>query len=68
MKQRLKTIENLRAFMKETGLTIGPMAKIIGCGSRQISRWLKGEAIPSNVYAKMIDKAINRLQAKRAKG
>lgn len=54
--------------MKETGLTIGPMATIIGCGPRQISRWLKGEAMPSAVYAKMIDKAINRLQAKRSKG
>lgn len=61
-------IKNLRAYMEKTELTIGPMAKIIGCGSRQISRWLKGEAMPSSVYAKMIDKAINRLQAKRAKG
>lgn len=51
--------------MRETGLTIGPMAKIIGCSSRQVSRWLKCEAMPTAVYARLIDKAVKRLQAKR---
>ncbi|MBA7690089.1 hypothetical protein ES703_98613 [subsurface metagenome] len=54
--------------MNDTGLTIGPMAKIMGCSTRQISRWLKGEAVPTAVYARLIDKAVNRLQAKRTKG
>lgn len=64
---RLKTVENLRAFMSETGLKIGPVAKTIGCSYRQVSRWLKCEAIPTAVYARLIDKALKRLQAKRAK-
>ena len=67
MEQRTKSVENLRTLMQETGLTIGPMAKIIGCTSRQISRWLKDEAMPSAVYAKLIDKAVRRLQANRTK-
>lgn len=67
MEQRTKSVENLRTLMQETGLTIGPMAQVIGCTSRQISRWLKGEATPSAVYAKLIDKAVRRLQANRTK-
>ncbi len=67
MEQRIKSVENLRALMSDTGLTIGPMSKIMGCSSRQISRWLKGEAVPSAVYARLIDRTINRLQAKRTK-
>jgi len=66
-KERLKTVENLRAFMNETGLTIGPMSKVIGCSSRQISRWLSGEAMPSAVYARLINSALKRLQARRTK-
>lgn len=53
--------------MSETGLKIGPVAKTIGCSYRQVSRWLKCEAIPTAVYARLIDKALKRLQAKRAK-
>jgi len=68
MEQRIKSVENLRAYMEETGLTIGPMAKIMGCSSRQISRWLKGEAVPNAVYSNLIDRTVKRLQAKRTKG
>jgi len=64
-KSRLKTVEDLRALMSETGLKIRPVAKTIGCSPRQVLRWLKGEAMPTAVYARLIDKAVKRLQAKR---
>lgn len=67
MELRQKTVEDLRALMSETGLTIGPMAKIISCSSRQISRWIAGEAVATAVYAKLIDKAVKRLQARQTK-
>ena len=64
---RLKSVENLKFLISETGLPLRIVADVIGCSIRQISRWLAGEAVPSKVYARLIDKAIKRLQAKRTK-
>lgn len=64
---RLKSVENLKALISETGIPLRIVADVIGCSVRQISRWLAGEAVPSAVYARLIDKAVKRLQARRTK-
>lgn len=56
-------ILELKQIMDEKSLSAGTMARLVGCDTSQIGRWLKGEARPTLVYQKLIRKGLNRAKS-----
>jgi len=56
-------ILELIKVMDEKNLSAGTMARLIGCDSSQIGRWVKGKARPTLVYQKLIRKGLNRAKS-----
>ena len=55
-------IDELIAVKKERGFSADTMSKFIGCSSRQVERWIKGDARPTLVYQKLIRNGIRRVK------
>ena len=55
-------IDELKTTMKEKGFSADTMSKFIGCSSRQVERWIKGDAKPTLVYQRLIRKGIRRVK------
>jgi len=49
--------------MEEKELSAGTMARLIGCDTSQIGRWIKGKARPTLVYQRLIRKGLNRAKS-----
>lgn len=56
-------ILELKKVMDEKKLSAGTMARLIGCDSSQIGRWINGNARPTLVYQQLIRKGINRAKS-----
>lgn len=53
----------LRELMREKELSAGTMARLIGCDSSQIGRWINGNTRPTLVYQRLIRKGLTRAKA-----
>ena len=56
-------ILELKQIMDEKSLSAGTMARLIGCDSSQVGRWIKGEARPTLVYQRLIRKGLNKAKS-----
>jgi len=56
-------ILELKQVMEEKSLSAGTMARLIGCDTSQIGRWIKGKARPTLVYQRLIRKGLNRAKS-----
>jgi len=56
-------ILELKQVMNDKGLSAGTMARLIGCDSSQVGRWIKGEARPTLVYQQLIRKGLNKAKS-----
>jgi transcriptional regulator with XRE-family HTH domain len=54
-------IEELKKVMEERGFSADTMSKFIGCSSRQVDRWIRGESKPTHVYQILIKKGIKKV-------
>jgi transcriptional regulator with XRE-family HTH domain len=56
-------VRELKQVMEKKKLSTGTMARLIGCDSSQIGRWIKGKARPTLVYQRLIRKGLNRAKS-----
>ena len=58
-----EVIQELKQIMEKKKLSAGTMARLIGCDSSQIGRWISGKSRPTLVYQLLIRKGINRAKS-----
>lgn len=55
-------IEELKAVMEEKDLSPEAASRFIECSYRQVYRWIRGEAVPNQVYRRAIKRGINKMK------
>ena len=56
-------IVELKQVMGEKDLSAGTMARLIGCDSSQVGRWINGKARPTLVYQRLIREGLNKAKS-----
>lgn len=58
----LEIITELEEAMREKGLSCSSAALFLRVSSKQIDRWLRGEATPTMLYREAIKRGIKRIK------